>query len=473
MDKKFLSIGMMAGTAQEKYRDLQRGCCETWVKECDKVYFFCGKHYDFEFEGEMVNLTENAEFVHFNELNENYESACPKFWYGLSWLMQNSPSDLYLMVGTDNYVKYDKVVESLKKFDPKMPYLLGGPMQHRCLVAHGVPIQVGFNIGGGGQVISHAALELIFNQYEGDRDEQVKALLTDWAGICVESNRLDLLPSCDVASCYMATILNIPMISHMGYSPIDCNGYQFWHANGCYFPYNKDNIIICHYMDRFLQNSYHKELGYGGDTEDLARQQIELKYNEKKDTPSDINEHIPTLYEYASKCKKIAEMGVRSIVSSWAFLKGLADNNGTNLYCIDIDKIDMSGIKGVAKEVGVDLQFIQGDSATVDLPEEVELLFIDTLHCMAHVKREQEHHHAKVRKYIIYHDTTVDEWLGEPLRVGMNIDELCKKTGYHVSEVTRGLWPGIQEFLDTHPEWVIEKRFTNNNGLTILKRVDG
>ena len=51
MDRKFLSIGMMAGTAVEKYRTLQRGCCETWIPMCDKVYLFCGKHYDFDFEG--------------------------------------------------------------------------------------------------------------------------------------------------------------------------------------------------------------------------------------------------------------------------------------------------------------------------------------------------------------------------------------------------------------------------------------
>jgi len=34
-----------------------------------------------------------------------------------------------------------------------------------------------------------------------------------------------------------------------------------------------------------------------------------------------------------------------------------------------------------------------------------------------------------------------------------------------------GLWPAIREFLGTHPEWKIEKRFKNNNGLTILARV--
>ena len=35
---------------------------------------------------------------------------------------------------------------------------------------------------------------------------------------------------------------------------------------------------------------------------------------------SDINEHLPTLYEYACKCKHITEMGVRTGVSTTAFL---------------------------------------------------------------------------------------------------------------------------------------------------------
>jgi hypothetical protein len=34
----------------------------------------------------------------------------------------------------------------------------------------------------------------------------------------------------------------------------------------------------------------------------------------------------------------------------------------------------------------------------------------------------------------------------------------------------KGLWPAVEEFLAAHPEWKIEKRFTNNNGLTILAR---
>jgi hypothetical protein len=46
---------------------------------------------------------------------------------------------------------------------------------------------------------------------------------------------------------------------------------------------------------------------------------VDSKYNDVANSFSDINEHIPTLYEYAKNCEVIAEMGVRGVVSTWAF----------------------------------------------------------------------------------------------------------------------------------------------------------
>ena len=34
----------------------------------------------------------------------------------------------------------------------------------------------------------------------------------------------------------------------------------------------------------------------------------------------------------------------------------------------------------------------------------------------------------------------------------------------------KGLWPAIEEFLEANSNWELHERFTNNNGLTILKR---
>jgi hypothetical protein len=69
------------------------------------------------------------------------------------------------------------------------------------------------------------------------------------------------------------------------------------------------------------------------------------------------------------------------------------------------------------------------------------------------------------------HDTTVDEWQGETIRCGSNGIKEAAQSGFPLSEVMRGLWPAVEEFLAEHPEWKIEKRYTNNNGLTILCRI--
>ena len=47
---------------------------------------------------------------------------------------------------------------------------------------------------------------------------------------------------------------------------------------------------------------------------------LEHKLNQLYQTPSDINEHIPTLIKYGQECNHITEMGVRGIISTWAFL---------------------------------------------------------------------------------------------------------------------------------------------------------
>jgi hypothetical protein len=68
------------------------------------------------------------------------------------------------------------------------------------------------------------------------------------------------------------------------------------------------------------------------------------------------------------------------------------------------------------------------------------------------------------------HDTTVDEWQGETIRCGLNAYQQSAQTGIPVEEINRGIWPAIDEFLAVHPEWTIERRYINNNGLTILAR---
>jgi hypothetical protein len=63
---------------------------------------------------------------------------------------------------------------------------------------------------------------------------------------------------------------------------------------------------------------------------------IKNKYNNLSRFPSDINEHLPTLYKYATECETILETGVRGCVSSWALVYGLLNNNSVNKATISM-----------------------------------------------------------------------------------------------------------------------------------------
>ena len=212
---------------------------------------------------------------------------------------------------------------------------------------------------------------------------------------------------------------------------------------------------------------------------------IKKKYEVLCQTPSDINEHLPTLAKYASECSVIAEMGVSSVRSTWAFLKGLGDAppGHKELFCVDIEDIFMGFVAHQADDAGIKLKFLKENSATVQFGKPVDLLFIDTWHVYGHLKRELQHHHENVRKYIILHDTEGDALLGETVRFWCDfgpeggsrglkayVKQMADKMGYTEDEAARGLKPALDEFLESHPDWEVHEVFSNNNGLTILKR---
>lgn len=198
---------------------------------------------------------------------------------------------------------------------------------------------------------------------------------------------------------------------------------------------------------------------------------IKENYQKKCNIESDINEHLSILMELSKECETICEFGVRSIVSTWAFLYGLLQNNSLNknLISVDIINVNCDNVVNIAKEAGITMQFICEDSVKCEIPE-TDLLFIDTWHIYGHLKRELNTHHSKVKKYIVMHDTELDKIKGESLRCGWDIKEQSKNSGYPPEEISQGLQKAIDEFLENHIEWSIFKIYTNNNGLTILRR---
>jgi len=198
---------------------------------------------------------------------------------------------------------------------------------------------------------------------------------------------------------------------------------------------------------------------------------IASKFVQKVNTVSDINEHLVTLYRYASFCDHVTECGVRGGVSSYAFANALKGRSNNKLVQVDPDRtIDIKQFQNECYTEGVNTIFY--NESDLDCPmEDTDLLFIDTWHVYGQLKRELNRWNSSVKKYIIMHDTTVDEWQGETLRLGCDAMQQSKESGIPLDEITKGLWPAISEFLNEHPEWGIRQRFSHNNGLTILERV--
>ena len=207
------------------------------------------------------------------------------------------------------------------------------------------------------------------------------------------------------------------------------------------------------------------------------------KFRTMCNTASDINEHLPTLFRYAKQCNSALELGVRGSISLWSISAGLLENkNGVKkrIFMNDSRECQIGELVDILEPLGIDVKYEWKNDLEIvfGADEKYDMVFIDTWHVYGQIKRELEKFSAVATKYIIMHDTTVDEVDGETLReYGYNYQqafgratELAAETGIPRDEIMKGMWFGIQEFLANHPEWFIKDRFFNNNGLMVLAR---
>lgn len=176
---------------------------------------------------------------------------------------------------------------------------------------------------------------------------------------------------------------------------------------------------------------------------------IEEIYEQKCNDNSDICQHLPTLKEYAEKCDVVIELGMRSIVSTWAFLAAkpkilVSVDIHHPTYYLDYDQkgCNLELVKNLSEEQGTYFEFMWHDSITVHLPR-CDLMFFDTLHTYEQLSAELKAHGDNVNKYLVFHDTETYK------------DELM---------------PAINDFLKIRGGWIKDKIWFNNNGLLILKQ---
>jgi hypothetical protein len=157
-------------------------------------------------------------------------------------------------------------------------------------------------------------------------------------------------------------------------------------------------------------------------------------------TESDIHEHLPTLFRFASKCDTVVEFGVRFGTSSRALIAARPES----LISYDTTvEPEAEALFAAGRAEGLNCQLIEKSSFDIEL-ELTEFLFIDSDHSYDCLTKELKLHADRVTRFIAFHDTV---------------------------SYGRELMPAIDEFLKEHPEWQPLEVYDNNNGFIVIHRV--
>ena len=179
-------------------------------------------------------------------------------------------------------------------------------------------------------------------------------------------------------------------------------------------------------------------------------------------TPSDINQHIPTLKAYAEKCDTITELGVRAPTSLWGFVAGKPKI--INAYAIEhpghfkpdeIENISIRDVERICKEENIEFNLHIKDVLATNI-EQTDLLFIDTEHNYYQMRQELALHSEKVTKYIAFHDVVTWGVRGE----------IYGRPNLFVP----GIMVAIEEFLFMNRNWRPDSISYENNGLLVIRR---
>lgn len=202
-----------------------------------------------------------------------------------------------------------------------------------------------------------------------------------------------------------------------------------------YFAQTTGTSISNGFLDR--ETPIYQRISTEMNTQEILQREYVFACN----TVSDINRHVPVLHKLAQECDSVVELGVRTGVSTRAFLP-----LNVKLRSYDIEEDSrVTELFRVAANQGKDMQYIMGDSLKIDI-EPADMMFVDTVHSYEQVSAELARHGHKIRKYIAFHDTFVFG-LGQENVLSAVIDYVMK-----------------------NPEWEFYHYDTENNGLTVIKR---
>lgn len=445
-------IGLLASCAKSKYRAQISNCKGTWMKDAAAlgipVHFFCGsvrsdKHPTTEYDPVSKIV---PRMIHFNA-GDDYKSATDKQWYGLAYLYSvYVKCDFYLIAGTDNYVECAKLLEELKELDASKPLYIGGHTGRQD-----VGYKLAFHFGGGGIILSRAALEKL------DIVNRSGSYIKEWEEKCKSlPNGKELLPACDVALAFFSERVNLGFVSKTGMYACNWMG-KLEGSHCCHLNYPE--LITCHFMD---DNMYTYHLIKGEMKKEWYRNRIVMYYTLAKGVTNHLASHIPTLYQLSADCNKVLQFRRTADLSCVPFVRALYENkdgNGGIIYTIDEEKPlkapmtapfpdikvcdPITELPKVASGLGVSYVALYGNSPDLVPEDKYDIMFIET-ELASTVNAKLEKHGPYITRYIIVHS-------------------IGKNTHAPTKEIVSNYACSSPNFVVAHPSC---------EDLTVLKRVE-
>ncbi len=143
-------------------------------------------------------------------------------------------------------------------------------------------------------------------------------------------------------------------------------------------------------------------------------------------------------------CESYTELGVNQGATLATAM--LEDVKKARAYDIKLDAYNPAKkfFDSYAKNNNVDYAIFEANTLKCDI-EEVDLMYVDTVHRYSHLTQELARHGHKAKKYIIFHDT-------------------------EISYGTPGLRVAVEEYVVKNPEWQIITDCKIDVGFMTIKR---
>lgn len=157
--------------------------------------------------------------------------------------------------------------------------------------------------------------------------------------------------------------------------------------------------------------------------------------------------YVDTLKKYTENADTVCEFGVWNGFSSIVFtLNGVKDITSCD---IDFSRCNTDLIESLAKEEGVNLNFVEENSVSGNNHYKADFIFFDTIHTYDHVKQELERRAGDANKFFAVHDTNYPPPRKNP---------------------TKLVRDAVYEFIDANEEFELELEDKTSTGIIVVKR---